>query len=77
MIHDWGTDMAAFLAWRAEHPLSDEQKALGKDYRGNPANMHTGHEVLLRKGEWGTGTMVPLDVERGMDGGLFWNGSDW
>jgi hypothetical protein len=65
---DWGDDMEAFLAWRREHPLRED---LGRVARS--ADAGTGHEVYSER----LRTHVPIDVEPGLDPGLFWNGSDW
>lgn len=74
MRHDWGADMKGFLAWLEANPPSEEQLALGRNYRGNDKDL--GHENLLRQGS-GPGIMVPGYERHGMDPGLFWNGSDY
>lgn len=69
-IHDWGESMAAFNAWRAEHPLPD----LGRDCRLEDA----GQPVEGFHGSvGGVGSEVELVLDGGRDRGLFWNGRDY
>jgi hypothetical protein len=63
VIHDW-REFSAFLAWRAAHPMTDEQRQMGLTYRGK--DISDSHNDVYFEG----GRRVDWNG-RGADHGLF------
>jgi hypothetical protein len=34
--HDWGSNIDGYLQWRREHPFTEEQNQMGRDYKQAP-----------------------------------------
>lgn len=70
-IHDWGTSMAGFLAWRAAHPLPDLGQACRPEDGAQPVEGFHGSPG------GNVGSEVELVLDGGKDRGLFWNGRNY